>query len=88
MESIAKMAADHAARHVADNIKWHKAENHEATKEFKKIRKETDDKKKKVKNATHNSIKSSIEKAVIKSMAPVKMHENPLDSWASSSSSL
>ena len=55
---------------------------------MKKVNKEIAEKKPKVREATHASIKAAVEKAVIKSMAPVKLGHDFVEGWQSSSSSL
>merc|ERR1712150_197889 len=87
-ESIAGMSAHSAATHVANALKYKNAENHIASKELKAVRKEVTEKKSKVREASSASIKGAVEKAVVKSLSPVKPPYDFMDSWASSSSSL
>ena len=88
MEAIANMSAHHAATSVANSLKHKGAERHIHSKELKKVNKELKEKIGKPREKTHESIKASVEKAVIKSMAPVKPPFDFTEGWASSSSSL
>jgi len=55
------MSARHAATHVVDVLKNRNAERHIHSKELKKVRKEVTEKKEKVHEASHASIKSAVE---------------------------
>jgi len=88
METISSMAARHAALHVESALKHKKGEKHIESKELKKLNKEIKEKKSKVHETTHHSIKAAVEKAVIKGMSPVKVGDDFLEGWQHSSSSL
>lgn len=75
------MAARSAATHVANAMKHSSNEQHVASKELKKIRKEVFEKKERVHDATSSSIKAAVEKAVIKSLAPVKPPNDFTEGW-------
>jgi len=62
-------------------LKHDGAEKHLYSKELKKIDKEISEKKPKIHEATHASIKASVEKAVIKSMSPVKPPFDFTEGW-------
>ena len=88
LETISSMAARHAALHVESALKHKNGEKHLESKELKKVNKEIEEKKPKVREGTHASIKAAVEKAVIKSMSPVKLPHDFTEGWQHSSSSL